>query len=81
MRPVSIPTERLKDLFEKQKTATMKQLKGVLKTKIAMTVYRKLESLNYISSCSHSGKYYTLEGIPNFNEDGLWFNKSVLFSR
>ncbi|MCK5537302.1 MAG: hypothetical protein KAI79_10770 [Bacteroidales bacterium] len=81
MRPVSIPTERLKDIFKKQKTATMKQLKSILKTKTAMTVYRKLESLNYFSSCSHSGKYYTLEGIPNFNQDGLWFNKSVLFSR
>lgn len=81
MRPVSMPEERLKDVFKKQKTATMKQLKSVLKTNISMTVYRKLESLNYLSSCSHSGKYYTLEGIPNFNRDGLWFNKSVLFSR
>ena len=81
MRPVLIPEERLKDVFKKQKTATMKQLKSALKTNISMTVYRKLENLNYLSSCSHSGKYYTLEGIPNFNRDGLWFNKSVLFSR
>lgn len=81
MRPVLIPEERLKDVFKKQKTATMKQLKSALKTNISMTVYRKLESLNYLSSCSHSGKYYTLEGIPDFNRDGLWFNKSVLFSR
>lgn len=81
MRPVSIPEERLKDVFKKHKTATMKQLKSVLQTNTSMTVYRKLESLNYLSSCSHSGKYYTLKGIPNFNQDGLWFNKSVLFSR
>jgi len=81
MRTISIPKEHLKDLFKKQKTATMKQLKSVLKTKASMTVYRKLESLNYLSSCSHSGKYYTLEGIPKFNRDGLWFNKSVLFSQ
>ena len=81
MRSISIPTERLKDIFKKQKTVTMKQLKSILKTKASMTVYRKLEGLNYFSSCSHSGKYYTLDGIPNFDQYGLWFNKSVLFSR
>ena len=81
MRTVSIPKERLKEVFIKQKTATMKQLKNVLKTNVSMTVYRKLEELNYLSSCSHSGKYYTLANVPKFNRDGLWFHKSVLFSR
>ena len=81
MRKVFIPKERLKDIFIKQKTATMKQLKSVLKTDISMTVYRKLRKLNYLSSSSHSGKYYTLMEIPKFNRDGLWFHKSVLFSR
>lgn len=81
MRPVFIPEAPLKDVFKKQKIATMKQLKSILKTNASMTVYRKLESLNYLSSCSHSGKYYTLEGIPSFDQNGLWFNNSVLFSR
>lgn len=81
MRTISISKERLKDVFIKQKIATMKQLKSVLKTNVSMTVYRKLGDLNYLSSCSHSGKYYTLTEIPKFNRDGLWFHKSVLFSR
>ncbi len=80
MRPISIPEERLKNIFEKQKIATMEQLKSVLKTNAAMTVYRKLDKLNYLSSCSHSGKYYTLMSIPKFDQNGLWFNKSILFS-
>jgi len=81
IRTISIPKERLKDFFLEQKTATMKQLKIVLKTDVSMTVYRKLTKLNYLSSCSHSGKFYTLMEIPKFNKDGLWFCKSVLFSR
>lgn len=81
MRPISIHEERLKDIFKNQKTATMQQLKSALKTNASMTVYRKLDKLHYLSSCSHSGRYYTLERIPEFNKDGLWFNRSVLFSR
>ncbi len=81
MRTISIPKERLKDVFIKQKIATMKQLKSILNTNVSMTVYRKLDGLSYLSSCSHSGKYYTLEELPKFNSDGLWFYKSVLFSR
>jgi len=81
MRTASIFEERLKTVFKKQKTATMTQLKTALKTNASMTVYRKLDKLHYLSSCSHSGRYYTLVGIPEFNRDGLWFNKSILFSR
>ena len=54
MRTVSIPKERLKEVFIKQKTATMKQLKNVLKTNVSMTVYRKLEELNFADNCLDS---------------------------
>ena len=46
-----------------------------------MTVFRRLSELDYISSCSHSGKYYSLNGIANYNQYGLWIYKSVLFSK
>lgn len=81
MRTISMPKERLKDIFLRQKIATMNQLKKVLKTTVSMTVYRKLGELNYLSSCSHSGKYYTLPEIPEFDRNGLWFHRSVLFSQ
>ncbi len=66
--------------FKKKKIATMPDLKKVLGTNISMTVFRKLKELNYYSSCSNSGKYYTLKGIPKFDDKGLWFYQSVLFS-
>ena len=46
-----------------------------------MTIFRKLEELNYLSSYSHHGKYYTLRSIAHFNSDGLWSCQDVRFSK
>jgi len=80
MRKISLPKERLIELLKKQKTATMKELKKTLKSNSSMTIFRKLKELDYLSSCSDSGKYYTLRNIPKFDQAGLWFYKSILFS-
>jgi hypothetical protein len=80
MRTISLPEKRLLNIFSKRKIATMNELKKGLGTQVSMTVFRKLKQLNYISSCSHSGRYYTLEKYADFNSDGLWFCRSVLFS-
>ena len=80
MRTISLLRERLVDIFKRQKTATMEQLKEALGSQSSMTVHRKLKQLEYLSSCSHSGKYYTLKHIPQFDQLGLWFYDSVLFS-
>jgi len=37
--------------------------------------------MDYISSYSHSGKYYSLKKIAHFDNDGLWFFKSAKFSK
>jgi len=80
MRTITLHKESLIKLLKKQKIATMKELKNTLKSKSSMTVFRKLKELNYLSSCSNSGKYYTLRNIPSFDQLGLWFYKSILFS-
>ena len=38
----------------------MDELKNELGTKTSITVFRKLKELAYISSISHSGKYYII---------------------
>ena len=80
MRSVNFPLERLITLFKKQKTATMLELKAVLQTNVTMTVFRKLKQLDYLSSCSHSGKYYSLRRFIKFNDNGYCFVNSILFS-
>ena len=80
MRTISLPAKPLLKLFKKQKIASMLELKKALGTNSSMTIFRKLKELGYISSCSNSGKYYSLLQIAQFDIRGLWSYKSVLFS-
>ena len=71
----------IKLFFDKHKIATLDQLKQALDNPSRCTIFRKLEELQYISSYSHRGKYYTLKSIARFSDQGLWCFQSVRFSR
>lgn len=80
MKTIKNDANALRALLLKKKTATMPELKSVLDTDVKMTVFRKLNELSYIASYSHSGQYYTLSDIPDFDDFGLWKHNSALFS-
>ena len=61
--------------------ATIEEVKTVLGTQSRMTVFRRLRKLDYISSYSHRGKYYSLKRMAKFNKYGLWIYKSIFFSK
>ncbi len=63
-----------------KKIATIEEIKATLNTQSRMTVFRRLNQLDYISSCSHRGEYYSLKRIAKYNQSGLWIYNSVLFS-
>jgi hypothetical protein len=67
--------------LESTRVATLDNLKDALGTTGTMTVFRKLKALGYRSSYSHRGKFYTLQDLPEFDEQGLWGWHSVWFSR
>jgi hypothetical protein len=46
-----------------------------------MGIFRRLSALGYLTSYSHNSRYYTLRGIPQFDQDGLWQYQGVCFSR
>ena len=73
--------QALKQFFEQHKIATLDQLREALGNPARCTVFRKLSDLQYLSSYSHRGKYYTLSSIARFSEQGLWSFRSVWFSR
>lgn len=73
--------EDLRRLLLDRKVAMMPELKEVLGTEVDMTVFRNLRKLDYHSSYSHRGKYYTLDEITRFNNLGLWSFRSIFFSR
>ena len=74
-------TELIVSILQKQKIATMDELKAALGTKADLTVFRKLKELSYRTSYSHRGRFYTLDDIARFDENGLWAFESVWFSR
>ena len=80
MRTPRFPAEALAELLREQKIATMRQLAATLGTAVERTVFRKLRELPYRTSYSHRGRYYTLDDVAEFDEDGLWSYESVWFS-
>jgi hypothetical protein len=73
--------EALRRLFRRRHIADLDQLCTALGTRSRMTVFRRLSTVGYLSSYSHSGRYYTLRDLPAFDSDGLWQHRGVLFSR
>jgi hypothetical protein len=81
MNVIRYPSDRLATLLRDQKIATMPQLKSALGTAVTFTVLRKLAPLGYRSSYSHSGTYFTLDSIAQYDEQGLWSYQGIHFSR
>ncbi len=73
--------ERVRRVFERRRVTEMKALQRVSPSRSQRSLFRDLSQLDYLSSYSHAGRYYTLASIPEFDEYGLWFYKGVGFSR
>lgn len=80
MKTTQFDAELLVGLLREQKIATMTELATVLGTTVERTVFRKLGGLACRTSYSHRGRYYTLDEVADFDEDGLWSYESVWFS-
>src|ERR1700724_1859960 len=81
MRPLSFRSDALRSLLLRTKIATLEELKNALATQVDVSVSRKLKPLDYLSSYSHRGRYYTLREIANFDGQGLWSQADIWFSR
>src|ERR1035441_7559688 len=81
MRPLSFHPDELRALLLRNHTATLGELKHALGTPVDITVFRKLQPLDYLTSYSHRGRYYTLREIARFDDHGLWSQADVWFSR
>ena len=81
MRKQQYLSNKLGTYFTRNKIATLNQLQKALGNPNQRTVFRKLKSLDYISSYSHRGMYYSLQSIANFNAEGLWSHQAVWFCR
>jgi hypothetical protein len=81
MKTARFLTQSLQELIEQLGAATMPEMKAALGTEVDLTVFRKLRPLDYLTSYSHRGSFYTLASIPRFDEQGLWTCRGAWFSR
>src|ERR1019366_2597872 len=81
MRPLSYRSDALRALLLRNQIATFDEMKQALGNPVDVTVFRKLKPLDYLSSYSHRGRFYTLREIARFDDQGLWSKADVWFSR
>jgi hypothetical protein len=80
MRTSQYSVDHLEKQFEKQIILDMKSMKAIMGTDVDMTIYRILKQLNYVSSYSHAGKYYSINKLVKFDMQGLWHYNDIHFS-
>src|SRR6266851_9480 len=81
MRPLSYRSDELRSLLLRNQIVTLDEMKQALGTPVDVTIFRKLKPLDYLTSYSHRGRYYTLREIARFDDHGLWSQADVWFSR
>lgn len=81
MRTRQFTSDKLVSLLQARKMATMDDMKRALGTTVDLTVFRRLREINYVSSYSHTGRYYALRSVARFDERGLWKCQDVHFSK
>jgi hypothetical protein len=60
---------RLVKLFHRHRVMDMKSLMKATE-RARRSLFRDLSELNYLSSYTHAGRYYTLPDLPQFDENG-----------
>ena len=70
----------LKTLFKNKSVLDINQIYQAIKTTSRATVFRYLKDLKHLTSYTHSGKYYTLPEIAQFDSDGFWHYGDIGFS-
>jgi len=75
------PQKKVEKLFRKRRVVTMSDLCEVIGSSSRMTVFRRLREIEYVSSYTHAGRYYTLYDIARFDSDGIWFYDDIGFSQ
>jgi hypothetical protein len=81
MRTASFDPQLLRKHLLRHRIATLPELKQALGSTANLTVFRKLKLLDYLSSYTHRGRFYSLREIARFDDAGLWSHDAVWFSR
>ena len=70
----------LRNAFTCQSTMCLPQIMQALACS-RRTAIRALSALGYLSSYSHTGRFYSIPSVAQFDALGLWHNRDMHFSR
>lgn len=73
--------KKVENLLRKRRVVTISDLCEVIGSFSRMTVFRRLRQIEYVTSYTHAGRYYTLYDIARFDSDGIWFYEDIGFSQ
>jgi hypothetical protein len=73
--------KKVENLLRKCRVVTMSDLCEAIGSSSRMTVFRRLRQIEYVTSYTHAGRYYTLYDIARFDSDGIWFYDDIGFSQ
>ena len=76
----NIIIKQINKYFNYVKIATLSEVQKKLNANITKTVHRYLKKLDFFTSYSHKGKYYSHKRYANFDENGLWSYTKIHFS-
>ena len=80
MRTPLFELQDVLNAFKRKKVLTKAEL--LRKTGCStMTAWRLLQRHGYFSSYNENARYYTIEGIPKFDQHGLWAHRNARFSK
>ncbi len=78
---VASAARQVADLFRRAPVVDMPAIERALGGRSRRSLFRDLQALGYLSSYTHTGRYYTLASVPDFDADGLWRYQGIGFSR
>jgi hypothetical protein len=68
-------------LLRREKVLDFEGISRGMEGRSRRSLFRDLDHVGYRTSYTHAGRYYTLAGVPEFGELGLWFYGDIGFSR
>ncbi len=80
MNKSDLKKNQILQVFKLYKCLTLEDLCTSL-TYSSRSTQRLLKIVGYYSSFTHNGKWYTLQNIPKFDNNGLWFYQGIGFSQ
>ena len=75
------PVGRLVKVFHQRRVLDLRTMQGEGDGRSRRSLFRDLAQIDYLSSFTHAGRYYTLVELVSFDAHGLWFQTSIGFSR